>query len=392
MIDLQTRTQAALLQMLRRILAHPNLGAAAFLRHVLAVEDLTEEFRTKPLRIHRSMINLPYYHSMLKLWFQFHAFYPVEETTIRQEALWGNKWITTAKGPLQNQHWKSNGIRVIQDICHPSEGRLLSHVEVQEKYRIKCTFLEMLSVRLSIPLAWRQALSRDWVLPPIFPGGPLLHFPEQNTEEIRNISPKKAYSLLLSAKNIVSVAFHRWTRNGHPPSIKDKEEWNRVCRRAYITTKETKLQSLQFKIIHAVTPCRKYLRQIRVVEDESCTWCGEVDDINHFFFLCPRIKTFWTSLSQWLAQQANINLNQITPKEAIFGVDDQSIRGKITNFILLHFRFYIHRQRLFHDSKFELTHWLSELRLRLRCLRNNLQQEGKIRHFRSWNHLLQALG
>lgn len=75
---------------------------------------------------------------------------------------------------------------------HPGHtGHLSSHVEIQEKYGINSTFLEILAIRLSIPLAWRQALSRDWVLPPIFPGGPLLHFPEQGTEDIRNISPKK---------------------------------------------------------------------------------------------------------------------------------------------------------------------------------------------------------
>lgn len=263
LIDLQTRTQAALLQMLRRILAHPALGAAAFLRQALAVDDLTEEFRTKPVQIHRSMKNLPYYQSILKLWFKFHTFYPTEETAIRQEALWGNRWITTEKGPLHNRPWSSKGIRVIQDICHPTEDRLLSHIEVQEKYGIKCTFLEMLSIRLCIPLAWRQTLTKDWVLPPIFPRGPLLHFPDHDTEDIRNISPKKTYSLLLLAKNIISVAFHRWTREGHPTPIKDKEEWKRVCRRSFVTTKETKLQSLQFKIFHAITPCRKYLRQIR---------------------------------------------------------------------------------------------------------------------------------
>lgn len=188
------------------------------------------------------------------------------------------------------------------------------------------------------------------------------------------------------------MAFHRWTRNGHPTPIRDKEEWKRVCKRAFAITSDTKLQSLQFKIIHAITLCRKYLRQITVVDDEKCTHCGEVDDITHFFFLCPKNQTFWNSIRQWLARHANINLDQITPKEAILGVDDLSSAGRITNFVLLHFRFFLHRQRIFHDNKFELIHWLSELRLRLRCLRNNLQEDGKIRHFACWKPLLQSLG
>lgn len=165
-----------------------------------------------------------------------------------------------------------------------------------------------------------------------------------------------------------------------------------MCKRAYITTRETKLQSLQFKILHSITPCRKYLRQIRKVDDEHCPQCGEVDDLTHFFFSCPKVKIFWAAITGWLYSQVNIDLSQVNAKEAILGIDDTSTSGRISNLILLHSRFYIHRQRLFHDNKFELLHWLAELRLRLRCMKTILQQEGKSRRFRAWDPLLQALG
>lgn len=391
LIDLEIRTQAALLQVLRRILAQPRMGAAAYLRTELEVEDLNEELRTKPLRIQRSIQNKPYYLSIFKIWHKFHSFQPTDETSIRQEALWGSRWITNSKGPLRNPLWAKKGILVVQDLAHATEGRLMSHIEVQDKYNVRVTFLDMLAIRLSVPLAWRQALSRDWVQPPIFPGGPLLLFSDQDPQDIRNLGPKKTYSLLLAARNIICTAFHRWTSRDHPAGVESREEWARVCKRVYITTKETKLQSLQFKILHAITPCRKYLRQIRIVQDEHCLQCGEVDDIDHFFFLCPVVQTFWNSITKWLSDQVNINLDSITPKEAILGMDGFSSAARITNFILLHFRFYVHRQKLFHSSKFEMTHWLAELRLRLRCMKENLQQEGKIRYFRSWEPLLKAL-
>lgn len=392
LIDLETRTQAALLQVLRRILAKPKMGAAAYLRATLGSEDLNETFRTKPQQINNSIKDKPYYYTLFRIWFKFHSFQPTDETSIRQESLWGNRWITNANGPLQNFPWAKKGILVVQDLCHPTEGRLMSHIEVQERHNVNSTFLDMLAIRLSIPLSWRQALSDNWTPPPIFPGGPLLLFAEENPQDISNLPPKKTYTLLLSAKKSDSVAFHRWSGNSHPIWVRDREEWTRVCKRPYTTTRETKLQSLQFKILHAITPCKKYLRQIRIVEDEHCPQCGEVDDIKHFFFSCALVRTFWTSICHWLANQSNIILDFVTPKEAVLGVDDNSTKGKIANFILLHFRFYIHRQRLFHDNKFELVHWLAELRLRLRCMKSNLQQEGKISRFKNWDSLLQALG
>lgn len=313
---------------------------------------------------------------MFKVWFRFHSFQPTDETSIRQEALWGNKYISNSKGPLQNLSWARKGIRVVQDLCHDTQDRLLSHTELQEKYGVTATFLDALAIRHSIPIHWRQALSRDWVPPPLFPGGPLLLFPEQPPQDLMKLSSKKTYSLILSTKTSENPAFHRWK-----DKVRDQDEWTRVCRRPYITTQETKLQSLQFKILHAITPCKKYLRQIRILDDEHCPHCGEIDDLNHFFFLCPLVQSFW-----------NIHLEHITSKEAVLGLDDHSTKGKIANFILLHFRFFIHRQRLFHDNKFDLLHWLSELRLRIRCMKTNLQYQNKIGQARIWTPLLQALG
>lgn len=64
----------------------------------------------------------------------------------------------------------------------------------------------------------------------------------------------------------------------------------------------------------------------------------------------------------------------------------------MVNFLLLHFRFFVHRQRLFHGNKMELTHWLAELRVRLRSLEMNLKTEGKGHLFRKWDPFLKALG
>lgn len=208
----------------------------------------------------------------------------------------------------------------------------------------------------SIPLHWREAISRDWQPPPIFPTGPLLRFPGQSPVDISNLSAKQAYKALLSTKKTESAAYPRWSRVGDPSFVTDREEWSRVCGRVYAPTRETKLQSFQFKILHAITPCRKFLRQIRITDDDLCPHCGVTDDIPHFFFQCRLVHSFWITVSQWLSSQANIQLGHITRKEIILGVDSCSPNGAIANYILLHFRFYIHRQRLFHDNNFDLLH------------------------------------
>lgn len=296
------------------------------------------------------------------------------------------------ENPTLIKQWKKAGIKVIHDVCHQSEARLLSHVEMREKFGITCTFLDALALRLSIPLHWRELISENWTAPPIFPGGPLLLFPDQATVDINNLTAKQAYNALRSARKTENISLHRLLRAEGPLSVADEEEWFRVCKRVYATTRETKLQSFQFKVIHAITPCRKFLRQIRIADDDLCPKCAITDHIPHFFFQCSLVQPFWTAVSHWLSSQANIHMEHITPKEAVLGLNDSSPNGRITNFILLHFRYYIHRQRLFHDNHFELLHCLRELRGRLRCMERILRIEGKSHLFRKWHPLLQTLG
>lgn len=61
--------------------------------------------------------------------------------------------------------------------------------------------------------------------------------------------------------------------------------------RAFKIVNETKLQSFQFKNIHNITPCRKYLRQTQLADDDLCSHCGTTNDIFHFFFNCNLVKT-----------------------------------------------------------------------------------------------------
>lgn len=392
LFDLESRAEAAHVQAIRRIIHRPHLRSADYIRHLLKTDELSETFRSRPKSLPITILRIPYYTAVFRTWFRFHNFYPAEENSIRSEALWNNKWITTTNGPLHNHVWARKGIGVIQDICHPHEGRLLSHSELTTRYNVCCTFVDMLAIRLSIPLHWRQSLSPDWISPPIFPGGPTLAFGDQDPQEIAGLTAKRAYSGIVSSKKAANTAFHRWKQNPPNIAIGDREEWARVCLRMYRTVKETKLQSFQFKVIQAITPCRKYLRQLRLADDDLCTHCGVSEDLFHFFFECQLVRNFWSSICAWLAREANIHLYNITTKEAVLGMDDTSTEGRITNFILLHFRFFVHRQRLFHDNKFETIHWLAELRTRLLTMENNLKIEGKAHLFSKWECLTKALG
>lgn len=102
----------------------------------------------------------PFYGSMFKVWQEYHRFEPTNELEVRREGLWCNKFITDGKGvSLLWKKWEKANIVTVHDICHPTEGRLLSHTEISNRYLVPCTFLDMLTIRLGIPLHWRTMIT-----------------------------------------------------------------------------------------------------------------------------------------------------------------------------------------------------------------------------------------
>lgn len=51
---------------------------------------------------------------------------------------------------------------------------------------------------------------------------------------------------------------------------------------AFRAVRETKLQAMQFKILHRTFPCRVYLKTIRVFEEDTRNFFPEQDTTQHF--------------------------------------------------------------------------------------------------------------
>lgn len=157
-----------------------------------------------------------------------HGFSPEGEDLIRREALWNNKRIISGDSPLIRRGWEAKGICTIHDICHPSEARLLSHQELSAMYNVRCSFLDMLTLRLSIPLEWRRSISADWspAPDPSERSGVHILLPGEQPMDILNASPKQLYRAFISTLGHVSTASERW--HNHPDQslkISNMDEW-----------------------------------------------------------------------------------------------------------------------------------------------------------------------
>lgn len=169
------------------------------------------------------------------------------------------------------------------------------------------------------------------------------------------------------------------------------EIWADIYKAPYQAAQDTKLQAFHFSVVHRFLPCNKFLRNICIRRDDNCDFCQQSDTIEHFLFLCPLVKKFWSDLTEWLDREADIQLHLLL-KAYLFGIPTTMPQAKVINFLLLFIKFYIYRQKLFHQGSLDVIHLLRELRLRLQEEKYLTTLEGRASAFAKWQRLYNVLG
>lgn len=141
------------------------------------------------------------------------------------------------------------------------------------------------------------------------------------------IKPSFYYSRHLSES--ISTAQRRWQEEG----IDFGDNWQKVFSIPFDVTSSTRLQSLQYRILHRFFPTRRYLCIRTVVDDPYCDECGEEDTIQHYFMRCHAVQQFWDSLVSLINRKLPArNRLELSFVNIIFGCPKAS---KIVNVIIL---------------------------------------------------------
>jgi len=103
----------------------------------------------------------------------------------------------------------------------------------------------------------------------------------------------------------------RWEEEG----VDFGERWVCIYRLPYEVTTSTRLQTLQYRIVHRYFPTRRFLYSRKVIDDPFCDDCGLVDSLYHYFFECHEVHSFWNDLivkvNVKLPRQRQIKLTRV---------------------------------------------------------------------------------
>jgi hypothetical protein len=303
---------------------------------------------------------------------------------IQEQTIWNNRYITIAKKTYSWPYWIKNGILSIKDILDDN-NQFMSHTEINSKFNINSNFLQILQIRKSIPAEWRQILYNETK-------------PKSNMKNVlfidvklyneHTLTTKIIYNALIKKKEREPACIAKWnTRypNFHSAHV---DLWPTIFKTPFSITRETRLQTFQYKIIHNLIVCQKKVYDMKLVDTPNCKYCQNIDDIKHFFLFCPKVTLFWNTFLNWWNHLGDICIPhqyECLEESILFGFQAGGEISTVLNYCILIAKYHIYCQRIHNDNNVDFFRYLFELKNKLKvekhiCIANNAS--GKFEMFK----------
>ena len=149
-----------------------------------------------------------------------------------------------------------------------------------------------------------------------------------NIEKLKN---KNIYESLTYSQAI-PTAENKWVE--YYPFL-EKQDWSVVYSLPSKVTKDLKLQSLQYSIIHRYVGCNYNLYNWKIVDSPLCPYCSELDTIEHLYYYCNEAKIIWNALEKLSKDVLLLNSN-LTVLEVLLGIPHiANTHSQILNLLIL---------------------------------------------------------
>ena len=200
----------------------------------------------------KSLLVAPFYKDVLTWYRQIN---PVKEPScgldVRRQYIWNKLAIRVDGKPLFSQRMSQAGINCIDDLLDEN-GRFLSYQAISDRYPSLC-------INPLTCMGWSRAVPLQWKSIVLFT--PPLTAEERSAPPAIEIKGKRVPLRLVKSRyfywqllpDSISTAQQRWINEG----VNFGESWGKVFALPFSLTTSTKLQSLQYRIIHRYLPTRR---------------------------------------------------------------------------------------------------------------------------------------
>jgi exonuclease III len=330
--------------------------------------------------------NIPiFYKNIHEIYMKYFKLEPINFTEILNESLWLNQRIKTTQGHIYIKSWESNNILTVRNLFNEF-GILLSHNELTSKYNIHTTFLQTLQVQKSIPSNWIKKINtHSNTLPPI------------NTElciRVNNIlkpltlaTCKDFYWHILNNIAHIPTCIKKWNKTYQTLSTSINIEWKKIFNHSFYISRDTKIQTLQYKIIHRYIACNYWLKNIKILDSDICLLCNtNSDTIAHFFLTCDNVNHFWVAFNNWWNRLTDENLIDLAEtgklqQNILFGFPGHTDMIFALNYCVIYAKYYIYQKKIIKLNDLFILDYLIFLKSTLKTEKTILKRQNKLHKF-----------
>ena len=330
--------------------------------------------------------NIPlFYKQVIQSWYEIFCVQPHSKAEILDETLWNNKYILVHDHPIFYDSWERQGITKIHHIVD-QYGQFKSPVQLNRSFGLNINIMHFNSLKSALPKSWLKVIRDN--SPSVHNPTPLSLKIQNKKKEARHLKCKDFYWEFVSKKFVVSKSIQKWEEYYYYLDF----DWKYLFKLPYLVARETKLQSLQFKVLNRYIPCKDVLNSWGKEESNKCLTCNQIEDLEHYFCDCDNIRPFWISFNHWFSTIFNMHF-QLQAADIIFGImnaNDDNVLF-VLNFCILFAKDFIHDCRQ-NGKEVDIMSYKGKLNIRLLCERHILESEGKHDIFiNKWSPVFQSL-
>ena len=321
---------------------------------ILQIQELKTYFDSNHKILSKEYIPI-FYKEIHLLFMKFFKNEPTNLNEILKQSLWLNENIKINSEYIYYKKWDEKGVNKIKHIINEF-GIFMNNKQIYDKYKIKTNYLELLQIQKSLPKAWVKIIQETNITA------------NNNVTDITikiNNKIKLLYSIKCNEfywhiiKNLKHIPKNTLKWENTLNIVKDNSlNWEKLHYLPFKTIRETKIQSLQYRILHKTIQCNEWLQNLSIKQSNICELCNqdEIDTISHYFITCPTNMTFWISLIQWwhLISKNEEKLNDFQIISLIL-LGSPSITNKLQNkinnvyaldFLLFQAKYYIYIKKV----------------------------------------------
>ena len=252
---------------------------------------ITKEHLFRKLKF-SSLLTFPrniFYCGILSNWLDFINAKPTSFTELLAEPLFFNDVFQIGGQHISTEYsdWMQAGISNVSIL--QSNGSFRGKIELENQFNIVIPHLKYNKIVSSIKQVSSSIETIHVTASSVETFGP---------KKLNEISSQQIYCQLIKHLYQAPTSQNKWVE--YYPFL-DTINWKSFYLLPGKIIRATHLLSLQYKILHRVFNCRHKLFLWKIVESPNCLECGEIDNLEHFFYYCESSRRFWIYLENWLS-------------------------------------------------------------------------------------------